>query len=48
MINYDKYIILYLGIELVHDDVEKSLLQEVEELRTCQSNFRDMLNKVLN
>ncbi|XP_077287594.1 tektin-3-like isoform X2 [Arctopsyche grandis] len=34
------------GIELVHDGVEKSLLQEVEQLRNCQNNFREMLNKI--
>jgi tektin-3 len=34
------------GIELVHDEVEQSLLKEVEEIRTCENNFRDMLNKV--
>lgn len=32
---------------MVHDDVEKSLLQEVEQLRNCQNNFREMLNKVM-
>ncbi|GCC27285.1 hypothetical protein chiPu_0005709 [Chiloscyllium punctatum] len=34
-----------IGIDLVHDDVEKQLLKEVECIKSCQERMRRYLNK---
>ena len=35
------------GIELVHDHVEKCLLVEVDNLRSCQEKLNQLLNKIV-
>lgn len=38
---------IFLGIDMVHDQVEISLLSEVDALKSCQSRLRTLHNKVM-
>lgn len=33
---------VYAGIDMVHDQVEQALLNEVENLRTCQDHLKNI------
>lgn len=35
-------------MDMVHDQVEQTLLREVETLRKCQDELRSMLHRVLS
>lgn len=37
-----------IGIDLVHDEVEKDLLEEVETVRNCEKKLKQLMDRCVN
>jgi len=40
--------LIFTGIDLVHDKVEKALLKEVEMVRNCEKKLEQFMDKCVN